>query len=123
MVNKSRSRQPLVFSPEADGYVWGVEYARPTSDGFRANLEAEARLHLDRTRAEGILRFAKMRVHDVCLNVRKIDLVEEVVEIGSEFQFGVLAKHWQFWQSKKLADGRVNIEIAWTTEEVASDGG
>src|SRR5580693_9998196 len=62
-----------------------------------------------------------MRVQDLRLRVRQVQLVEQVVEVHAKLEFRTLAKNSHFWQAKGLAERGIDIEIARARERVTGD--
>lgn len=106
----------------------------------RVNLEAKPRLQLDDAAAEGVGPLSERAVgrgHGLrgrCAAARRrdidgadllraerseVELIEQIVEIGAKFDFGVLAQNGNVRQSKSLAECCVNRRIAGPAEEIA----
>ena len=62
-----------------------------------------------------------MGVVQVALHVEQIQLVEQVKEIGTEFQLGALAEDFHVGESEGLAQRGVDIKISWPGECIALD--
>src|SRR5262249_49061929 len=49
----------------------------------------------------------------------EVDLVKQVVEIGANLNFAVLANQFHVWQTKRLAELRVDVEVSRSCERIA----
>src|SRR4029453_5494309 len=85
--------------------------------------KTEACLQLDRAPAEPFLRPAEVLAQDVGLDVLQVDLVEQVVEVGADVQFRGLPEASDGRDAEGLAQGRIDVQVARTTERVPSHAG
>src|SRR5262249_22150996 len=95
------------------------------SFGVVRGLEVKASLQLNHARTECAARLAEVGLLDVTLNTVpsastvEVDLVKQVVEIGANLNFAVLANQFHVWQTKRLAELRVDVEVSRSCERIA----
>src|SRR5262249_18467405 len=99
----------------------GGEHPPPSCPRGDGGLEIESGLQFDGSATECILGLSEMRIQDICLDVRKIDFVEEVVEICANLKFGPFAENPHARKAEGLAESRVDVEIGRATEGIAGN--
>src|SRR5215831_21161990 len=88
---------------------------------LRDGLKAESSLHFDGTSSQSVLGLAKVCIHDVILYVHEVQLVKQVVEVGTEFESRVLAQNFRIGQPERLAQSRIYVDVSRTVERIALD--
>src|SRR5260370_39634310 len=115
-----------VSYPGCGNCRWQVRISRRRQRGgvgprCREGLETEPDLHFDDPGAKRVLRFAEVRVPDVGLEVRQIQLVQQVEEVGANLQPYVFAQHWQLGYAKAHAESCVHRDVAGASERMSGN--
>src|SRR3569833_1433198 len=90
---------------------------------LRRDLEFEVRLQFDRSAAKYGSCPAKVRVGDGVDRSIEVELVEDIVGIGAQFQACAFPQHSHLGQAEALDAGDIGAEVAWSEEMLASNPG
>ena len=99
----------------------------PFCTGVVRGLKAESGLEFNHPGAESTSRFAEVRTLDIALDAVpaagtiQVDFIEQVVEVGANFDLSILANQFHVRQPERLAELGIDIKVARPGKRVAGN--